>query len=114
MIWEKWQQTLEPLRELLNKALKKKWEEWEIPREPDGGWSQQAEAGSGRTDLHVTIDTTGRTHDRREDFAEVYGDWDEIAERTGLPAPAQSPRPAGSGAPAQPARPGAPAVLSAG
>ena len=44
--------------------------------------------GSGRTDLHVTIDTAGRTHDRREDFAEVYGDWDEIAERTGLPAPA--------------------------
>ena len=75
-------------------------------QEPDGGWGGD---GSGRTDLHVTIDTTGRTHDRREDFAEVYGDWDEIAERTGLPAPAQSPRPAASGAPAQPARPGAPA-----
>jgi FO synthase len=47
-------------------------------QEPDGGW---AEAGSGRTDLHVTIDTTGRTHDRRDDFAEVYGDWQETAER---------------------------------
>ncbi len=53
-------------------------------QEPDGGWGQD---GSGRTDLHVTIDTAGRTHDRREDFAEVYGDWDEIAERTGSPAP---------------------------
>src|SRR6266567_4651950 len=52
-------------------------------QEPDSGWGGD---GSGRTDLHVTIDTTGRTHDRREDFAEVYGDWDEIAERTGLPA----------------------------
>src|SRR5207248_2044658 len=40
-------------------------------QEPDGGWGQD---GSGRTDLHVTIDTAGRTHDRREDFAEVYGD----------------------------------------
>jgi len=58
-------------------------------QEPDGGWGQ---AGEGRTDLHVTIDTTGRTHDRREDFAEVYGDWAEIAERTGRHAPAPSLR----------------------
>ena len=63
-------------------------------QEPDGGWGHLGQDGSGRTDLHVTIDTAGRTHDRREDFAEVYGDWDEIAERTGLPAPAPSSRPA--------------------
>jgi FO synthase len=57
-------------------------------QEPDGGLGQWAQAaGSGRTDLHVSIDTTGRTHDRRDDFAEVYGDWNEIAERTmGSPA----------------------------
>ena len=53
-----------------------------IPRglpwqEPDGGWGE----ASGRTDLHVTIDSTGRTSDRRDDFAEVYGDWDEVATR---------------------------------
>jgi FO synthase len=52
-------------------------------QEPDGGLTL-----AGRTDLHVSIDTTGRTHDRRDDFAEVYGDWDEIAERSGLRAPA--------------------------
>jgi FO synthase len=69
-------------------------------QEPDGGW-----ADTGRTDLHVTIDTTGRTHDRREDFAEVYGDWDEIAERSVFPAPAAASRPAGGAAPAVP-RPG--------
>ena len=57
-------------------------------QEPDGGWGQWAE--TGRTDLHVTIDTTGRTHDRREDFAEVYGDWNEVAERTTVPAPGQA------------------------
>ncbi len=61
-------------------------------QEPDGGWG--SDAGSGRTDLHVTIDTTGRTHDRREDFTEVYGDWAEIAERTTVPAPGQALRPA--------------------
>jgi len=46
-------------------------------QEPDGGWGQAA----GRTDLHVTIDTTGRTKDRRDDFAEVYGDWNEVRGR---------------------------------
>ena len=69
-------------------------------QEPDGGWGHLGQDGSGRTDLHVTIDTAGRTHDRREDFAEVYGDWDEIAERTGLPAPAPASRPTGREAPA--------------
>jgi FO synthase len=46
-------------------------------QEPDGGWGQAA----GRTDLHVTIDTVGRTADRRDDFAEVYGDWAEVGAR---------------------------------
>jgi adenine-specific DNA-methyltransferase len=39
-VWEKWQQTLEPLREQLNKALKKSWQEWEIPREPGDQWRE--------------------------------------------------------------------------
>jgi FO synthase len=33
---------------------------------------------SGRTDLHASIDTAGRTGDRRADFDEVYGDWNEL------------------------------------
>ena len=33
VIWDKWQATLEPLREKLNAALKTNWQEWEIPRE---------------------------------------------------------------------------------
>ena len=62
----------------------------------------------------MTIDTTGRTHDRRDDFAEVYGDWNEIAERITVPAPGQPPRPGWAlGAPAA-VRRSAPAVLSAG
>ncbi len=33
VIWEKHQQVLEPLRQQLNAALKKTWEEWEVPRD---------------------------------------------------------------------------------
>jgi len=42
VIWEKWQEVLEPLRQKLNAALKKKWEEWEIPREADAKWPDAA------------------------------------------------------------------------
>ena len=41
-IWQQHQGELEPVREQLNKALKRKWEEWEIPREADEGWSKEA------------------------------------------------------------------------
>lgn len=42
VIWENWQAKLEPLREKLDAALKKKWQEWEIPREAEGSWSEPA------------------------------------------------------------------------
>jgi adenine-specific DNA-methyltransferase len=42
VIWDKWQATLEPLREKLNAALKKQWQEWEIPREADPKWAEAA------------------------------------------------------------------------
>ena len=45
-------------------------------QEPDGGWGK-----AGRTDLHVTIDTAGRSADRRSDFTDVYGDWAEVGAR---------------------------------
>ena len=38
VIWDQWQAKLEPLREKLNTALKKSWQEWEIPREADTQW----------------------------------------------------------------------------
>ncbi|MEQ9453824.1 MAG: site-specific DNA-methyltransferase, partial [Phycisphaeraceae bacterium] len=44
VIWERYQAKLEPLREQLNQALKKTWEEWEIPREAGDGWSDKAKA----------------------------------------------------------------------
>jgi len=42
VIHEDFQKKLEPLREQLNKSLKKKWEEWEIPREPGEKWAAKA------------------------------------------------------------------------
>ncbi len=42
VIWDKFQQTLEPLREQMNSALGKTWEEWEIPREADAKWPGEA------------------------------------------------------------------------
>jgi adenine-specific DNA-methyltransferase len=42
VIWENFQEILEPLREKLNKCLRKKWREWEIPREIDKKWSADA------------------------------------------------------------------------
>lgn len=65
-------------------------------------WQEPEEVFGGRVDLHATIDTTGRTDDRRGDFDSVYGDWAEVAgkvtpeataRRTGVPL-----APAGSGA----------------
>ena len=41
-----------------------------------------AQHGGGRTELHVEVDSIGRTGDRRSDFDEVYGDWSELRERT--------------------------------
>lgn len=42
VIWDNFQQKLEPLRESLNNALGKQWQEWEIPRESDAKWSDAA------------------------------------------------------------------------
>ena len=42
VIWERWQGTLEPLREALNAELSESWQEWDIPREAGSSWSQRA------------------------------------------------------------------------
>jgi FO synthase len=45
-------------------------------------WQEPDEVftATGRTDLHTSIDTEGRTSDRRDDFDEVYGDWGALRE----------------------------------
>ena len=49
-------------------------------QEPDGGL-----LSTGRTDLHASVDTAGRSSDRRSDFNDVYGDWDAV--RAAIPTP---------------------------
>ncbi|MEP7019117.1 MAG: bifunctional FO biosynthesis protein CofGH [Pseudonocardiales bacterium] len=44
-------------------------------QEPEDGWRSD-----GRVDLHTSIDTDGRTADRRDDFDNVYGDWESVRE----------------------------------
>ena len=48
VIWDSFQEKLEPLREKLNKTLQKNWEEWEIPRETDASWPAEARSVHGQ------------------------------------------------------------------
>ncbi|MEU8028733.1 bifunctional FO biosynthesis protein CofGH [Streptomyces sp. NPDC049099] len=63
-----------------------------LPDAPVQGrpWQEPEESfvPTGRTDLHRTIDTEGRTADRRDDFDEVYGDWEALREAA---APGMAP-----------------------
>jgi len=52
---------------------------WQEPDDDGAAYAAFAAAhAGGRADLHVEIDNTGRTSDRRGDFDDVYGDWDEV------------------------------------
>ena len=42
VIWVRFQETLEPLRQVLNEALGTSYEEWEIPRDADDAWPMEA------------------------------------------------------------------------
>jgi adenine-specific DNA-methyltransferase len=42
VIWEKFQLTLEPLRQQFNESLGTQWEEWEIPRGIESKWPDRA------------------------------------------------------------------------
>ncbi|WP_431923933.1 bifunctional FO biosynthesis protein CofGH [Micromonospora wenchangensis] len=60
-------------------------------------WQEPEEVfGGGRVDLHATIDTAGRTDDRRGDFDSVYGDWAEVAGKVS-PAASGGPAPGADG-----------------
>ncbi|MET7666541.1 bifunctional FO biosynthesis protein CofGH [Micromonospora luteifusca] len=72
-------------------------------------WQEPEEVFGGRVDLHATIDTTGRTDDRRGDFDSVYGDWSEVAGKVTPEAAARR-----AGVPTAPAGSGADPDLAAG
>lgn len=68
-------------------------------QEPDDYAAVAGLPGVGRVELARGLDTAGRTHDRRSDFADVYGDWSAVAAR--LPKP-QSHGQRRSGSPVSP------------
>ncbi|WP_212912529.1 bifunctional FO biosynthesis protein CofGH [Streptomyces sp. TS71-3] len=70
----------DPATGLANESARPAGLPWQ---EPEDGFT-----AAGRTDLHRTIDTEGRTADRRDDFDEVYGDWAELREAA---APGMAP-----------------------
>ena len=43
VIWEEFQETLEPLREELNGVMAKHWQEWEVPREAEDPWESSTQ-----------------------------------------------------------------------
>lgn len=75
MIWDKWQQTLEPLREQLDAALKKSWQEWEIPRElPESVRAELVrstpfDCSTVRLFDRLTAHSSGRT------AGDIHADW---------------------------------------
>src|SRR6266536_3873773 len=42
-------------------------------------WQEPDQSPGGRVNLHLEVDTVGRTGDRRSDFDSVYGDWSSVA-----------------------------------
>ena len=47
VIWDKYQERLDPLRKKLNTVLNENWEEWEIPRETVEDWAGEAKKNHG-------------------------------------------------------------------
>ena len=68
VIWDKWQATLEPLREKLNATLQTNWQEWEIPRELPGSVADAAAE-------NIKNDSCSRTPDKRQEAKTLLNDW---------------------------------------
>lgn len=58
VIWDKWQEVLEPLRRQLNESLSITFEEWEIPRDLDA-WLNSKD---GQAKMHLVTDAVRKLH----------------------------------------------------
>ncbi len=59
VIWQKWQEVMEPLRAEINAKLGQNWEEWEIPREAEPHWPKaHAEWWGVRIKMQEEIETS--------------------------------------------------------
>ena len=67
VIYEQYQDKLEPLREKLNEALGQSWEEWEIPRDAGEHWDTEATAAHEEVmELRRELDATLKVLDSVE------------------------------------------------
>jgi adenine-specific DNA-methyltransferase len=65
VIWDKYQEALEPLRTQLNAALGKQWQEWEIPRElPANVGAVSNRAAPATTDGRLPAENVGAVSNR--------------------------------------------------
>ncbi len=55
VIWDRFQEKLEPLREKINEALGTEWEEWEIPRELPRMNTKSHESGKAKADAKDSL-----------------------------------------------------------
>src|SRR5205807_2699725 len=67
VIWERFQERLEPLRKQLNQAMRKTWEEWEVPREAEDPW----DSATQELFYHLRAEQA-RT---KEENAKKLGEW---------------------------------------
>ena len=88
VIWERWQETLEPLRADLNAALGRKWREWEIPRDAGEPWPPAAAAAWKR------FEAAGTDADRAAALRAVNAALDRRYTPTDLPDGPRDPWPA--------------------
>jgi adenine-specific DNA-methyltransferase len=87
VIWERWQEKLEPVRARLNTALGRAWEEWEIPREAGDPWIetaaaawkrlQSAQSAAQKADALLTLNSAlGRNYTLEEVPDRPIDPWD--------------------------------------
>ena len=88
VIWERWQETLEPLRADLNAALGRSWREWEIPRDAGEPWPPAAAAAWKR------LEAAGTDADRTAALRAVNAVLDRRYTPTDLPDGPRDPWPA--------------------
>jgi adenine-specific DNA-methyltransferase len=98
VIWEEFRALLDQQRERLNVAMRKEWEEWEIPREPEDLWNSEtqelfyrlrAEEARGKEAIPKKLSECLRAinHDLKRDYilqtlpARPADPWPEPAQR---------------------------------
>jgi adenine-specific DNA-methyltransferase len=74
VIWEKWQERLEPLRAQLNKVLGTDWQEWEIPRDLKETLAK-AQSRKDEKDLDKNLRALAALREMPKEAAKLHAEW---------------------------------------